>query len=208
MKPLILIGGGGHCKSVIEATESIGREIRGILDLPEYMGAECLGYRVIGNDNDIPKYADECEFIVTLGFIKNPMPRIRLHELVKKSGGKLATVIASTAHVSRHAEIGEGTVVLHHATVNAGARIGFGCIINTAANIEHDAKVGDYAHISTGAMINGDCSIGRSCFIGSGVVVANGVSITDGSIVGAGGAVPRHITESGTYIGVPARRIS
>ena len=208
MKPLILIGGGGHCKSVIEAAESIGREIMGILDLPEYIGSNCLGYKIIGNDDDIPKYVDDCEFIITLGFIKNPMPRIRLHRLVEKSGGKFATIIASTAHVSKHAEIGDGSVILHHATVNAGAKIGHGCIINTAANIEHDVTVGDYCHVSTGAMVNGNCQIGNSCFIGSGVVVVNGISIVNECIVGAGSLVSRNIEMSGTYIGTPIRRIS
>lgn len=208
MKPLILIGGGGHCKSVIEAAESIGREIMGILDLPEYIGSNCLGYKIIGNDDDIPKYVDDCEFIITLGFIKNPMPRIRLHRLVEKSGGKFATIIASTAHVSKHAEIGDGSVILHHATVNAGAKIGHGCIINTAANIEHDVTVGDYCHVSTGAMVNGNCQIGYSCFIGSGVVVVNGISIVNECIVGAGSLVSRNIEMSGTYIGTPIRRIS
>lgn len=193
MKPLILIGGGGHCKSVIEAAESVGREIRGILDLPEYLGSECLGYKVIGNDDDIPKFVDDCEFIVTLGFIKNPFPRIRLHRLVEENGGKFATVIASTAHVSCHATVGEGSVILHHATVNAGAIIGKGAIINTAANVEHDVRIGDYTHISTGAMVNGDCKIGESCFIGSGTVINNGIEITDNIIIHSMSKISKNI---------------
>lgn len=208
MKPLILIGGGGHCKSVIEAAESVGREIRGILDLPEYYDTECLRYKIIGDDNDIPIFVDDCEFVVTLGFIKNVYPRIKLHRLVEKHGGKFATIVASTANVSKYAMIGEGSVILHHATVNAGARIGFGCIINTASNIEHDVSIGDYCHISTGVMINGDCTVGESCFIGSGTVVANGVSIINGCIVGAGSMVYKDIHASGIYVGTPVRRIS
>lgn len=208
MKPLILIGGGGHCRSVIESVESVGREIKGILDLPEYYGAECLGYKVIGNDDDIPRFVEECEFIVTLGFIKNPGPRIRLHKLVKNYGGKFATIIASTAHVSRHAFVGEGTVILHHATVNAGSQIGFGCIINTASNIEHNVTIKDFCHISTGSMINGDCIIGESCFIGSGTVVANEVNIENGCVVGAGSIVYKNISASGVYAGNPLMKIS
>ena len=208
MKPLILIGGGGHCKSVIEAVESVGREIYGILDQPEHYGTECLGYKVVGNDNDIPKFADSCEFIVTLGFITDPAPRIRLHRLVEEYGGHFATVIASTAHVSRHAAIDDGTVILHHATVNAGAKIGFGCIINTASNIEHDAVIEDFCHVSTGSMINGDCRIGKSCFIGSGSVVANGVNISNRCVIGAGSLVYKDINIPGIYVGSPARIIS
>lgn len=204
MKPLILVGGGGHCKSVIEAAESSGREIMGILDLPKYFGNECLGYRVIGTDSDIPLYVDDCEFIVTLGFITDPGHRIQLHKLIENAGGRLATVIASTANVSRHAFIGAGSVVLHNANINAGARIGKGCIINTGADIEHDVSIGDYCHISTGALVNGDCRIGNATFIGSGSVIANGVSISDNVIVGAGAAVCADITDRGTYVGIPA----
>lgn len=206
-KPIILIGGGGHCKSVIEAAESSGRKIMGILDLPSTVGTECLDYTVIGTDDDIPKYADKCEFIVTLGFIKNPTLRNKLHRLVESAKVQLATVIASTAHVSRHVEIGPGTVVLHGATVNAGAKVGKGCIINTQSNIEHDVMVGDYCHISTGAMINGDCKIGESTFIGSGSVLCNGVKVCANSVIGAGSTVTNDILDAGTYVGSPAKRI-
>lgn len=205
-KPLILVGGGGNCKSVIDAAESIGREIKGILDLPQYFGEDCLGYRIIGTDSDIPMYIEECEFIVTIGFITNPEHRVQLHKHIAEAGGTFGTVIASTAHVSQHAEIAPGTAVLHNANVNAGAKIGKGCIINTGANIEHDVHIGDYTHISTGAMVNGDCKVGRSTFIGSGAVIANGVSIADNVTVGAGAVVCSDITEKGTYVGVPARK--
>jgi len=192
---------------VIEAAESSGREIKGILDLPTTVGSKCLGYSVIGTDDDIPKYADECEFIVTLGFIKNPILRNKLHRLVEEANGKFATIIASTAHVSRYADIKQGTVVLHCATVNAGARIGKGSIINTHANIEHDVVIGDYCHISTGAMINGDCKVGDNTFIGSGAIVCNGLTICQNVVLGAGSVVTNDIISSGTYIGTPAKRI-
>lgn len=206
-KPLILVGGGGHCKSVIEAAESADREIKGILDLPKYFGNDCLGYRVIGTDADIPMYADECEFIVTLGFINNPEHRIHLHQLIERAGGKQATLIASSANVSRHSNVGEGTVVLHNANINAGAYIGKGCIINTGADIEHDVHIGDYCHVSTGAMVNGDCRIGQATFVGSGSIIANGISITDNTVIGAGAVVCSDITDKGTYVGIPARKI-
>lgn len=207
MKPIILIGGGGHCRSVIEAAESSRREIKGILDLPATVGTECLGHKVIGTDDDIPRYAGECEFIVTLGFIKDPSLRNHLHQLVEKANGRLATVVASTAHVSRHAEVKDGTVILHCASVNACASIGKGCIINTHANIEHDVKIGDYCHISTGVMVNGGCKIGNNTFIGSGSTICNGVAVADDVVLGAGSVVTKDIIESGTYIGVPAKRI-
>lgn len=204
-RPLILIGGGGHCKSVIEVAESAGYEIKGILDMPDEVGKEVLpGHKIIGTDDDIPQYVEECDFVITVGFIKNPALRIKLYNKVKTAGGRLATIIASTAHVSKYAELGEGTVIMHQAFVNAGAKIGDNCIINTFVNIEHDAEVGNQCHISTGTMVNGECKIGENCFIGSQSVCANCIEIASDIIVGAGSVVRKSIRVKGIYAGNPA----
>ena len=201
MKPLVLVGGGGHCKSVVEAAESAGYRILGVFDLMENIGRNILSTTVIGTDDDIPDYVNKAEFVVTVGFIKDPSVRIKIYNKIKEAGGKLATVIASTAHVSKYASIGEGTVVLHHALVNAGAIVGNNVILNSFANIEHDALIGDRSHISTGAIVNGECRVGERCFIGSQSVLANCISVGEGIIVGAGSFVYKTITEKGVYSG-------
>ena len=199
---LILLGGGGHCKSVIDVAESAGYTILGILDKPCEVGKKVLAYEVIGSDADMRKYADEAEFIVTVGQIKSPEVRIRLHQMLADAGCKLATIISPTAHVSKYATVDEGTVVMHQAVVNADAKIGKGCIINTMANIEHDAVIGDYCHISTGAMVNG--KVGERSFIGSQAVLANCISVGADIVVGAGSLVRKSIAEKGIYSGNPA----
>lgn len=204
IRPLVLVGGGGHCKSVIEAAESAGYSILGVLDMPENIGKEILSTKVIGTDDDIPKYVDKAEFIITVGFITNPATRIKLYNRIKEVGGKLATIIASTAYVSKYATIGEGTVIMHHAFVNAGAKVGNNVILNTFANIEHDAEIGDQCHISTGTMVNGDCKVGDNCFIGSLSVLVNGITVGEDIIVGAGSLVRKSIYMKGVYSGNPA----
>lgn len=180
MKPLILVGGGGHCKSVIDVAECAGYTILGILDRPEEVGKKVLGYEVIGTDDDMANYADQAEFIVTVGRIKSPNLRIKLHEMVDQAGGSLATIISPTAHVSKYAKVSEGTVVMHKAVVNADAKIGKGCIINTFSNIEHEVEIGDYCHVSTGAMVNGGAYLANGTFLGSQSVVNQGVRIERG----------------------------
>ena len=204
-RPWVLFGGGLHCKSIIEVAESVGYEIKGILDMPDEVGKEVLpGHKVIGTDDEIPRYVEECDFVVTVGFIKNPALRIKLYNKVKTAGGRLATIIASTAYVSKYAELGEGTVIMHYAFVNAGAKIGENCIINTFVNIEHDAVVGNQCHISTGTMVNGECKIGENCFIGSQSVCANCIEIASDIIVGAGSVVYKSLRMKGIYVGNPA----
>lgn len=203
-KLLVLVGGGGHCKSVIEAAESAGYSILGVLDVAENVGKSVLSYKIIGTDDDILAYVDKAEFAISVGFIKNPAIRIKLYNKVKEAGGKLATIVASTARVSKYAEIGEGTVVLHQVFVNADAKVGRNVILNNFVNIEHDAEIGDQCHISTGAMVNGGCKVGERCFIGSQSVLANCISVGDDIIVGAGSFVRKSISEKGIYYGNPA----
>ncbi len=206
-KELILVGGGGHCRSVIDAAESAGMKIRGILDMPDRVGTTVSGYPVIGSDEDISSFVEDCEFIVTLGAIENPVPRQNLHKRVKEAGGTLAKVIASTAFVSPRATIGEGTVVLHQAVVNSSAVVGESVIINSGAIVEHDSEVGDCTHVSTGARINGACRVGSCCFIGSGATLVQGITVGDDVFIGAGSLVAKDAVMPGTYVGYPARKI-
>lgn len=206
-KPLILVGGGGHCKSVIDVAESAGYTILGILDKPEEVGKQVLDYKVIGTDDDIPQYVDKADFVITVGQIKSCAIRHKIAERIEKAGGKYATIIASDATVSKYAIIGEGTVVLHKCVVNADAKIGKNCIINTMANIEHEVEIGDFCHISTGVMVNGMTKVGNDTFVGSGSVISNGITISNEIVIGAGSIVRKSITKKGVYAGNPAMLI-
>ena len=100
MQSLILVGGGGHCKSVIDVAESAGYNILGILDMPEDVGKKVLDYKVIGTDDDIPQYVDKAEFVITVGFIKNPTTRIKLYNKVKKAFEDVMQGVMSLRKVS------------------------------------------------------------------------------------------------------------
>lgn len=208
-KKVVLIGAGGHHKSCLEVlVQSRGFSIAGIIDTQAKAGSSVAGIKVIGTDSDIPSYIKKgYHFLLTVGFIKDPSHRIRIFDEVKKLGGGFITVIASTAHVSKNALLGEGSIVMHNAFINADTVIGSNCIINTGAIIEHGSSIGDHCHISTGCVVNGDCNIGRGVFLGSNSVICNRVSVHQLSLVGAGAVVARTISRKGTYVGNPARRI-
>ena len=94
-----------------------------------------------------------------------------------------------------------------NAVINAGAKIGEHCIINTGAIVEHDNILENYVHISVGAKLAGTAHVGIATWIGIGASVSNNLSICENCMIGAGAVVVKDITESGTYIGVPARRM-
>lgn len=208
-KNIILIGGGGHCKSCIELIRATGQyNIRGILDLPSELGKNVLGIEVVGTDDDYSNLHNERnEFLVTVGQIKTPETRIKIFEKLKSINARIATVIAPTAYVAGSAIVEEGSVVMHNTFVNAGVKIGVNNIINTGAIIEHDAVIGNHNHISTGSVINGDCIIGNGNFIGSGSCLVNGIRVNDHIVIGAGSIVINHLLDKGSYVGNPAKRI-
>jgi len=191
MKEIILIGGGGHCKSVVDVIEQEGQfVIAGIVDKPELFGKKILGYPVIGNDSDLESLAKKYTFAhVTVGQIRSPDARIKLYGLAKQAGFILPRLVSPRAYVSKHAFIGEGTVIMHDAVINAGVTIDCNCIINSKALVEHDSIISKYCHISTNAVINGGVKIEECCFIGSGVVTNNSITIKKNSFIRAGSIV-------------------
>ena len=186
---IVLVGAGGHCRSCIDVIEQDGRfEILGIVDREGSDGSDTvLGYPRVGSDADLPALRKECgHALVTIGQIRSVAVRIRLFEDLKAAGFELPVIISPLAYVSRHARVGEGTVVMHQAVVNAAAKVGSNCILNTRCLVEHDARIGDHVHVSTGAVINGGSSVGNSSFLGSGATVIHGVTLPERSFVRAG----------------------
>ena len=206
---IILVGGGGHCKSCIDVIESEGKySIKGILDLPSEIGKKVLDYYIIGNDDDIASFAKEgFSFLITVGHTGNANLRKKLFDIIIINEGNLPVIVSPKAHVSNYAKIDKGTIIMHNAIVNAGAKIGTNCIINSKALIEHDTEIGNDCHISTNANINGNCIVGKECFIASNSTLKNGIKITNGSFVGMGSVVTKTIKERGLYFGNPAKKL-
>lgn len=166
---IILVGGGGHCHSVIDVIEQQGKyRIAGIVDVKESVGTSVLGYPIIACDEQLPDLFNNCKnALVTIGHIRTNSLRLNLYKQLKNIGYILPVIISPLAYVSQHAEVGEGTVVMHHALINAKAKIGKNCIINTKALIEHDVTIEDHCHVATASVINGGVKVKENTFVGS-----------------------------------------
>jgi len=188
MDEIILVGAGGHARSCIDVIEQHGCfTVAGLVENDELINEDVLGYPIVGSDNDLPLLHAKYKFaLVSIGQIESPSSRIGVYRQLKEIGYILPTIISPKAYVSRHANIGEGTIIMHGVIVNANAVIGKNCILNSRALIEHDAVVGDHCHISTGAIVNGEVKIGKESFIGSGTVTRQSISIGEKSVIGAG----------------------
>ena len=195
MKSLLLVGGGGHCRSCIDVIEAEGKcQIAGIVEKPGGARSQVMGYTVLGEDEDLPKLL-ECHpcALVTVGQIKSANQRVKLYAALKEMGARIPSVVSPRAYISKHAGVQEGVIVMHDAILNAGASVGANCIINTQALIEHDVVVGPHCHISTGVKVNGGVFIGAGSFVGSGAVIHHGVRIGEECIIAAGSVVHKNL---------------
>lgn len=204
-KKLLLIGGGGHCRSVMDSVKAAGEyDTFGVIDnRPDADG----GAPVIGTDADIPRLMAEgwTDAVITVGSVGDTSVRRRLCAAAKKAGLHLPVIIDPTAVIADDAEIGEGTFIGKRAIVNTGSRIGACAIINSGAIVEHDCMIGDAAHISTGAVLCGQVRIGDGAHIGAGTTVRQCVRIGERTVVGIGSVVVKDLPADVKAYGNPCR---
>jgi sugar O-acyltransferase (sialic acid O-acetyltransferase NeuD family) len=180
---IVLLGGGGHCHSVIDVIEQENKyQIVGIIDKKELLGTNILGYKIIANDDDLEEIYKTCKnAIITVGQIESNHVRVKLFNRLKEIGFNLPIIISPIAYVSKHSFIDEGTVIMHHTLINANVKIGKNCIINSKALIEHDVIIEDNCHISTASVINGAVLVKANTFFGSNATSKQSIEI-DGFI--------------------------
>ncbi|GAB2182041.1 acetyltransferase [Denitratisoma sp. agr-D3] len=202
---LLLVGAGGHARACMDVIELDGRySIQGLVGLPEEVGTAILGVPVLGTDQDLPALARKFgAALVTVGQVKSPDMRMRLFTQLQALDYDLPSIVSPRAHVSRHATVGAGTIVMHGAVVNAAATVGRNCIINTQSLVEHDAQVGDHCHVATSAIINSGVRVGEGSFVGSGSTVRQMIRIGQRCVVGMGQRVVKDCPD-GAWL--PARK--
>lgn len=200
MKPLLLLGGGGHCLACIDVIESEKKHrIAGIVMPAKGDYADVMGYSVIGADEHLPMLLEKIpNATVAVGQTRCAAIRVKLFELLKTYGAHLPIIKSQSSYCSKHAMIGEGTILMHGSLVNAGAQVGSNCIINSQALIEHDVEIADHCHISTGAKVNGAVRIGKGTFIGSGSILKEGVTVGAGVVIGAGQVILKDVPDGMT----------
>lgn len=204
-KRLVLLGGGGHCSSVLDAAQRMGMfdEIV-ITDRDMVAGTEFMGSRVVGTDDTLLQlFQDGIRMaFISMGSIKSTKLRKLLYRRAMDMGFDFPNIIDPSALVSEYAMLGKGIFVGKNSVINAGARVGDMAIINTGAIVEHGSSIGSFSHISVGAVVCGDSKIGNSVFVGANATIIQGVKVGANSIVGAGSIVLKDAVPDSRIIGL------
>jgi len=203
MKDIVIIGAGGHTRSSINLLkQSFKNASFEIYDdnfnseIPEYIN----DIKIVGAISEIQK---NDTIFLSIGDNKKRKEYFTFfsNEILKDN------LVHRTSHQEDNIKIGISNQIYANVYINSYVVIGDNNIINTSVIIEHETKIGSHNHIAIGAKLSGRVTIGDNCFIGAGAIIIDKISICDNVTIGAGSVVIRNITESGTYIGSPARKI-
>lgn len=209
MEDILLLGFGGHAKSVIDCIERQGKyRIIGFLDKGKRGNISYRGYEVVGGDDDISRFYDQGirNAFVTVGFLGQSTVRNRLYDRLKQAGFRLPNIIDPSAVAADDVVLGEGNFIGKLAMLNADVKIGSMCIINSGALIEHECRVGDFSHISVGTVLCGNVTVGRETFVGAGSTLIQGIAVGDHCIVAAGTTLRKNIKDYEMTYEMNARR--
>lgn len=206
----IVIGGGGHARVIIGILKrQYGDQIRGYTDRVDQ--GTMMGVPFLGTDDYLINLVNKDRYClaIAIGSLNPDMAKMRETIVARflENGFLFPAIIAPTAVVADSAKIAGGAFIGDGAVVNPGSIIGQGAIINTGVIVEHDCKIGKWSHLAPGATLSGDVNVGDYCHIGSGATIINQCLIADRAVVGAGATVVSDLSEAGTYLGTPAKKV-
>lgn len=207
--PIIILGGGGHAKVLIEAIRLCSMSVIGIIEADSAKNEiDVFGVRVIGGDESISGYDPKAVRLVNaVGSVGRPVSRIAVFEKFKEKGFMFATVIHPSATMASDVVLGEGAQIMAGVVIQPGVTIGANAIVNTGALIDHDCMIGDHVHLGPGVTLSGGVRVADSVHIGTGATLIQGVTIGLNSVVGAGSVVIHAVPDNVEVAGVPAKKI-
>nr|WP_154984724.1 NeuD/PglB/VioB family sugar acetyltransferase [Paenibacillus xylanexedens] len=205
---ILLIGGGGHCKSVLDSLQSsnLYSDIA-IIDKLAHVGKYLSNVPIVGTDEQLEEFLNKGYHyaFIAVGSVGDPQPRIKLHQLVKSIGFRVPFIVDESAVIGSDTKLSEGVFVGKRAIVNSGSIISSCAIINSGAIIEHDCNVGKYAHVASGAVLTGGVTIGDNAHIGAHTVIRQNLSIGENTIIGIGSVVVETIGSNVVAYGNPCK---
>jgi sugar O-acyltransferase (sialic acid O-acetyltransferase NeuD family) len=185
LKPVLLMGLGGHAKVLINILRLREREIIGALSL-DPVGSEVMGINVLGPDKDIEKFKpSDVELVNAVGQLPESDIRMRIYINAKNYGFTFVNVIHPNSIIAESVNFGEGVQVMAGAIIEPAVEIGDNSIVNTGANINHDTVIGKHSHLAPGVVVCGNVHIGNNSFIGASSSVMPGAIIDDNAFIKA-----------------------
>jgi sugar O-acyltransferase (sialic acid O-acetyltransferase NeuD family) len=210
VEKIVLIGSSGHAKVVVDIVEKQARyKIVGFVDSLRPLGAQTLGYEIIGNEADLPSLISEHRIdgaIVAIG--DNAVRESVVTRIAMLCPSlRFVSAIHPAAVIGIDVSIGAGTVIMAGAVVNPSCQIGDFCIVNTKASLDHDSAMQDFSSLAPGVTTGGSCQVGRSSAVGIGASLRHGVHIGEHAVIGGQSMVLDDVQSYTVAYGSPAKAV-
>ena len=184
-KRVIVIGAGGHGRSVAEAILLLGRdELIGFVDDGADPNAKVWTYPILGRTDSLHTLRALADTVVVA--IGNNAVREKLHARARDAGFELLNVIHPAAFVSPTATLGAGCAVMAGAVVGTEAKLGEGVIVNCGATVDHHCRVGAFGHLGVNACMAGGSVLGHRAWMQAGAALGYGVKIAADTVLEPG----------------------
>ena len=204
-KPVIIVGAGRMGRFVAQIAIACKRQVSGFLDDTMIVGCFVDNIPVLGGVDYLEKLDGETtELVIALSHRE---VRQRLAIKAKSYCIDLATLVHPLAMVSEKCSLGQGVVCQAFSVIHIGATVSRNVLLEEHCSIGVDVEVGENCVLTPKATLNGASKIGPNCFIGSGAIVNPEVHIAGECTIGAGAVVINSLTTSGTYAGIPAKKL-
>ncbi|QDV17399.1 Putative acetyltransferase EpsM [Gimesia panareensis] len=207
-EPVILLGGGGHARVLIDLLLESGTcSLSGILDPELAIGSQVKGVPVLGTDKELPALREQGigHAVVAVGSTRSTQLRRTLFEQVRELGFQQPALVHPSAILSPSVSLAEGVQVMAGAIIQTETRLGAGVVVNTGARIDHDCEIRQHAFLAPGVILSGGVTVGENAFLGAGAVVIQGRHIGANAVVAAGAVVVRDVEDGALVKGVPAK---
>lgn len=208
LNSIVLIGGGGHARVLIELIQEAGKyQITGILDPNLEVGQQIKGISILGTDAELTRLQKQGiqNVAIAVGSIKTNSLRKTLFEQSQGVGLNLPTLVHHRAILSADVSLSDGVQVMAGAIIQTDSSIGSNTVINTGTQVDHDCQIGNHVFLSPGVVLSGGVTVGDNSFVGAGAVVIQGVKIGDNAVIAAGAVVVRDVADGALVKGVPAK---
>ncbi len=197
---IIVYGGGGHGKTLIELVRATGMyRVVGLVDDGLPAGENVLGAPVLGGAAVLPElYRQGVRLALNaVGGIGNPGVRVRVFRLLAQAGFVCPAVVHPSAHIEPSAVLAAGVQVLPKSYVGTDVRIGFGSLLNSGVIVSHDCALGECTNLSPGAMLAGGVHVEDFAQVGMGVTINLNLTIGRAARVGNGATVKADVPPGG-----------
>ena len=195
LKPVVILGGGGHASVLVDILRAQGRKIKAIV-CPDSIAQRGIfaGILHLKQDDDVLMFSTSDVLLVNgIGMLPKSSLKRKVNEYFLNLGYQFETVVSDDAFVSPFAKLSPGSQVFSGAIIQAGATVGEHCIINSGSIVEHDCSIGVYNHIAPGATLCGQVVTEDDVYVGANATVIQNVKLAQGSIVGAGSVVTQSL---------------